>query len=72
MLQHMYMVKKMRKIIIILLVFLVLFTLGCDTELGHGSEDHDHDGDGIPDHAAEEHVDEEHDELEEHIILNNE
>lgn len=48
--------KKMRIIITLMLIFLVLFTLGCDTELGY-REDHDHDGDGIQDHTAEEHND---------------
>jgi len=32
-----------------------MITVGCDTELGHHHEDHDHNGDGIPDHAPEDH-----------------
>jgi len=52
-------------IMVILLIFLVLFTFGCDTELGHGSEDHD--GNGIQDHTTKEHNDtmDEHSEVEE-------
>lgn len=44
-------------IMVILLIFLVLFTFGCDTELGHTDENHDHNGDGIQDHTTEEHND---------------
>ena len=38
------------------MLMLVVFSVGCEvlnTELGH--EDHDHDGDGVQDHAAEDH-----------------
>ena len=49
---------KMR-IMIILVVLMLLFTVACDTELGHAG--HDHDGDGVQDHDASEHMDEEHD-----------
>ncbi|NJL43733.1 MAG: hypothetical protein HC945_00165 [Nitrosarchaeum sp.] len=40
-----------------LLLLVALLLASCDTELGH-SEDHDHDGDGIQDHAASEHEEE--------------
>ncbi len=46
------------------MIFLLVFTTGCDTELGHSHEDHDHDGDGIPDHTAEEHHEQEHNDFE--------
>lgn len=51
----------MKEIIAIILIFGLIFT-ACDTELGH--QDHDHDGDGIQDHAPEEHEEslEEHNE----------
>lgn len=49
--------EKMRYVLFVL--FLLALT-ACDTELGH-VESHDHDGDGVEDHAPEEH-DEEHDE----------
>ncbi len=54
----------MNKIVLVGVVLLLLFAVGCDTELGHSDEGHDHDGDGIEDHAAEDHGDEEdgHDE----------
>ena len=57
----------MRIIITLMLVFLVLFSIGCDTELGHPDENHDHDGDGIQDHTTEEHNNymDEHSEVEE-------
>jgi hypothetical protein len=47
---------------VIMLVLLIAFTVGCDTELGHSDEDHDHDGDGVQDHISEDH-EEEHEEL---------
>ena len=50
----------MRRVVLVLLVFLALFSVGCETELGH--EDHDHDKDGVQDHAAENHVYEPHEE----------
>ncbi len=43
----------MKKGMVLLLVLLLVFTAGCDTELGHSHEDHD--GDGIQDHAPEDH-----------------
>lgn len=45
------------KIILGLILILLVFAVGCDTELGHHHEDHDHDGDGIQDHTSEEHLD---------------
>jgi ABC-type nickel/cobalt efflux system permease component RcnA len=67
----------MKKIILsILLIGLLVLTIGCDVELG-AHEDHDHDGDGIQDHTAEEHdeemhEDEHHDEEKhEDEVLNN-
>ena len=39
----------------LLIIFLLVFAVGCDTELGHSADDHDHDGDGMPDHSAEDH-----------------
>jgi hypothetical protein len=48
--------------IILILTVLTLFTVACDTELGHSHdgtdshhENHDHDGDGIQGHTLEEH-----------------
>ncbi len=38
---------------LILVIGLLVLSVGCDTELVH--ESHDHDGDGISDHTAEEH-----------------
>ena len=38
------------------MIVLIVFTVGCDTKLGH--EDHDHDGDGVQDHAPEDHHEE--------------
>ena len=58
------------KIMFVLLVLGVLvFATGCDTELGHShsGEDHDHDGDGIQDHTAEEHHEEEHNDFEKEL-----
>ena len=52
---------------ILLMIFLLVFTTGCDTELGHSHEDHDHDGDGVPDHTAEEHHEEEHNDFEKEL-----
>lgn len=57
-------VKEMKWIFLLLVFGLLLFTVGCDTELGHSHEEHDHDGDGIQDHTAEEHHEDEHDEVE--------
>ncbi len=57
----MYTGDQMKKIIFLVLISLLLTATACDTELGHlDEEDHDHDGDGIPDHAAEDHDDEAH------------
>ncbi len=50
-----------------LLIFGLLVTVGCDTELGHVHEDHDHDGDGIQDHTAEEHHEEEYNNFEKEL-----
>ncbi len=55
--------------LIAMVTMLILTTTGCDTELGH--QDHDHDGDGIQDHAAEDHEDE-HDDLEEEMSYEDE
>jgi hypothetical protein len=49
----------MRIFIAVFLISILLIATSCDTELGH-HEDHDHDGDGVQDHAPDEHVDEEH------------
>ena len=58
---------KMKKLIVFAVVILAIFALGCDIELGH--VDHDHDGDGVQDHAAEDHDEEEdHHEDEEHSV----
>ncbi|MBU0459896.1 MAG: hypothetical protein KJ597_01060 [Nanoarchaeota archaeon] len=56
----------MKLVFVLLVVSLMLFTVGCDTELGHSHEDHDHDGDGIQDHTEEEHH-EEHDNFEKEL-----
>lgn len=45
------------KYLSLILALMLVFAAGCSTELGH--QDHDHDGDGVQDHTAEEHVDEE-------------
>lgn len=45
-----------RIIFIIFVIALLVLAVSCSTELGHS--DHDHDGDGVQDHAAEDHVDE--------------
>jgi len=47
----------MKVLIVTLMIVLILFTIGCDTELGH-HENHDHEGDEIPDHIPEEHEEE--------------
>jgi|TARA_B100001971_G_scaffold70895_1_gene65308 hypothetical protein len=57
----------MRKYLLMLLIFGLLVTVGCDTELGHVHEDHDHDGDGIQDHTAEEHHEEEYNNFEKEL-----
>lgn len=49
---------KIRNTLSMIFIFTILvISTGCDTELGH-TEDHDHDQDGIQDHAPEEHMDE--------------
>ncbi len=49
------------KILLALVMILCIFSItACDTELGHHHEDHDHDGEGIQDHTAEEHDNEVH------------
>jgi len=49
-------VKEMKVLFVALIIAVVLFTVGCDTELGHHHEEnHDHDGDGVPDHAPKDH-----------------
>ncbi len=48
----------MKRYILIGLLVMMILVAGCDIELGHSGEDHDHDGDGEQDHAAEDHVDE--------------
>lgn len=55
----------MKEIIFIFVVLsLLVFAVGCDTELGHSHvEDHDHDG--IPDHPAEEHCEDSDEDVEE-------
>jgi hypothetical protein len=51
----------MNKYLLLLLILgLLVFSVGCDTELGHSHENHDHDGDGVPDHTVEEHHEGEH------------
>lgn len=46
----------MNLLIVALMIGLLVLATGCDTELGHHHEEyHDHDGDGIPDHAPEDH-----------------
>ena len=58
----------MRKYLLLLLIFgLLVFAIGCDTELGHSHEEHDHDGDGIPDHTAEEHHEDEYNDCEKEL-----
>lgn len=49
----------MKFVLVAVLFVCLLFVVGCDTNL---VEDHDHDGDGIADHSAEEHMQEDHDE----------
>lgn len=53
-----------RILTILVLLSLLALTAGCDIELGHQGENHDHDGDGIEDHAAEDHENEHEDEHE--------
>jgi hypothetical protein len=61
----------MKIITTILLIVLMLFVVGCDTELGHHHhENHDHDGDGVQDHVPEEHDSEWHEENEDYIERN--
>lgn len=48
-------VREMKNIMAIFAIILLFGLCGCDTELGHSGEDHDHDGDGIQDHTAEDH-----------------
>ncbi len=54
-----------KKIVLLLVITItcLLLVTGCDMELGHLGDDHDHDGDGIQDHDEEDH----HDEDEENI-----
>ena len=38
-----------------ILLVKITFALGCEIELGHQDLHHDHDGDGIADHAPQDH-----------------
>ena len=47
----------MRKYLLMLLILgLLVFATGCDTELGHSHEDHDHDNDGKVRHYTPEDI----------------
>jgi hypothetical protein len=52
---------------LVLVLGLLVFTVGCDTELGH--VDHDHDHDGVQDHTAEEHDPEEEVDLQQDLDI---
>lgn len=54
----------MKLVFVLLVLGLLVFATGCDTELGHSHEDHDHDGNGISDHTAEEHHEQGHNDFE--------
>lgn len=64
----MYTGDKMKILNVFLIITLLLLAIGCDTELGHSSENHDHDGDGVQDHAPEDHIDEHTEELDEYEL----
>lgn len=48
----------MKYVLMLLVVLMLSFTACADVELGHAN--HDHDGDGVQDHDAKDHLDEEH------------
>ncbi|MCF7871443.1 hypothetical protein K9L97_00230 [Candidatus Woesearchaeota archaeon] len=58
----------MRIFLVFVLFFVLFFAVACDTELGHSSQDHDHDGDGFQDHLEEEHFELENSFVEDAVV----